>query len=482
MGKFGGTEEGDQMCSPSSNGEQMLSFSFTKSSPVTRSGSNPFALAASRSSSKTYSDRNADFNSEYLSVKMPRFVECRSEHFTLSQRKELEQQMLIYNYIQTNAPIPTNLISSLRRGMDLSGFSICATSSIGANAGLWGCFHAGFVGNSDSEPSRCRRTDGKKWRCSKDAVLEQKYCEKHLNRGRHRSRKHVESQGVHALKTIPVTTNSASATNFGSLSLNSLTVAGNHRHQLSTTDISSHICMPTNATAANSLLENAEGHSLLHATPCESLFLTSKNEGTCSLELDSGNALVSQQRASVLTNNSPVKPFELNDHQCKQLHIQEQFEEEWNPRLRHRTAIIWQDGEAKKFKKTQLAVAFPFASSDFSSSIASSVIEKETPIIGLGVLDAAKELNSMQIKWRATPWELRSGDLGSSGGPLGEALNTTNSTATVENTSSFSLINDEFELSPQLALPANTMMQSSKSAKDVEYDTNEGLNSLFCSM
>ncbi|KAI3418519.1 Growth-regulating factor [Psidium guajava] len=48
----------------------------------------------------------------------------------------------------------------------------------------------------DPEPGRCRRTDGKKWRCSKDAHPDSKYCERHMNRGRYRSRKPVESQTV----------------------------------------------------------------------------------------------------------------------------------------------------------------------------------------------------------------------------------------------------------------------------------------------
>lgn len=56
----------------------------------------------------------------------------------------------------------------------------------------WGGFQLGFSKN-DPEPGRCRRTDGKKWRCSRDAVADQKYCERHVNRGRHRSRKHVEA-------------------------------------------------------------------------------------------------------------------------------------------------------------------------------------------------------------------------------------------------------------------------------------------------
>lgn len=58
----------------------------------------------------------------------------------------------------------------------------------------WGSFHLGFSGSADPDIGRCRRTDGKKWRCTREAVADQKYCEKHINRGRHRSRKPVEGQ------------------------------------------------------------------------------------------------------------------------------------------------------------------------------------------------------------------------------------------------------------------------------------------------
>ena len=55
--------------------------------------------------------------------------------------------------------------------------------------------YCSFYGKKvDPEPGRCRRTDGKKWRCSKDAYPESKYCERHMHRGRNRSRKPVESQ------------------------------------------------------------------------------------------------------------------------------------------------------------------------------------------------------------------------------------------------------------------------------------------------
>lgn len=53
----------------------------------------------------------------------------------------------------------------------------------------------------DPEPGRCRRTDGKKWRCSKEAYPDSKYCERHMHRGKNRSRKPVEM----SLASIPTT-------------------------------------------------------------------------------------------------------------------------------------------------------------------------------------------------------------------------------------------------------------------------------------
>ena len=61
----------------------------------------------------------------------------------------------------------------------------------------------------DPEPGRCRRTDGKKWRCSKEAYPDSKYCEKHMHRGKNRSRKPVE-----------VATQSTTAPNVSSITRN----------------------------------------------------------------------------------------------------------------------------------------------------------------------------------------------------------------------------------------------------------------------
>lgn len=54
-------------------------------------------------------------------------------------------------------------------------------------------YYAYYGKKLDPEPWRCRRTDGKKWRCAKEAYPDSKYCERHMHRGRNRSRKPVES-------------------------------------------------------------------------------------------------------------------------------------------------------------------------------------------------------------------------------------------------------------------------------------------------
>ncbi|XP_027362119.1 growth-regulating factor 5-like [Abrus precatorius] len=76
--------------------------------------------------------------------------------------------------------------------------------------------YCSFYGKKvDPEPGRCRRTDGKKWRCSKEAYPDSKYCERHMHRGRNRSRKPVESQTMtpssSSVTSLTVTTGSSSS-------------------------------------------------------------------------------------------------------------------------------------------------------------------------------------------------------------------------------------------------------------------------------
>ncbi|CAH2070065.1 unnamed protein product [Thlaspi arvense] len=92
--------------------------------------------------------------------------------FTNAQLKELERQAMIYKYMLASIPVPFDLLAS----SPSSSASPCSKKNVAG----------------DLEPGRCRRTDGKKWRCSREVVPNHKYCEKHLHRGRPRSRKHVE--------------------------------------------------------------------------------------------------------------------------------------------------------------------------------------------------------------------------------------------------------------------------------------------------
>lgn len=76
----------------------------------------------------------------------------------------------------------------------------------------------GFGRKVDPEPGRCRRTDGKKWRCSKEAYPDSKYCERHMHRGRNRSRKPVEVSSATTTTTATTTAISIpSPTNLSSI-------------------------------------------------------------------------------------------------------------------------------------------------------------------------------------------------------------------------------------------------------------------------
>ncbi|KAJ6969567.1 LOW QUALITY PROTEIN: growth-regulating factor 7 [Populus alba] len=92
--------------------------------------------------------------------------------FTNAQWNELERQAMIYKYMVSSTHVPPHLLVPtplMGNGLDVR-----------------------FTNRADLEAGRCRRTDGKKWRCSRDVAPDKKYCERHMHRGRPRSRKHVE--------------------------------------------------------------------------------------------------------------------------------------------------------------------------------------------------------------------------------------------------------------------------------------------------
>ncbi|KAF3434180.1 hypothetical protein FNV43_RR25283 [Rhamnella rubrinervis] len=106
--------------------------------------------------------------------------------FTAAQRQELERQTMIYKYMMASAPVPPQLLLPITNTP--SNFAHLHSNQVK------GSLELGISNSSDPEPWRCRRTDGKKWRCSRDVIPDQKYCERHSHKSRPRSRKHVESQ------------------------------------------------------------------------------------------------------------------------------------------------------------------------------------------------------------------------------------------------------------------------------------------------
>ncbi|XP_007219489.1 growth-regulating factor 4 isoform X1 [Prunus persica] len=136
--------------------------------------------------------------------------------FTVSQWQELEHQALIFKYMMAGMPVPPDLVLPIQKSFESISQRFFHHPTMG---------YCSFYGKKvDPEPGRCRRTDGKKWRCSKDAYPDSKYCERHMHRGRNRSRKPVESQTMtqssSTVTSLTVTASSSGTGSFQNLPLN----------------------------------------------------------------------------------------------------------------------------------------------------------------------------------------------------------------------------------------------------------------------
>ncbi|XP_041006015.1 growth-regulating factor 6-like isoform X2 [Juglans microcarpa x Juglans regia] len=134
--------------------------------------------------------------------------------FTASQWQELEHQALIFKYMASGIPIPPDLLFTIKRSCFDSPLSSKLFSHQPLQHISWNYLQMGLGRKIDPEPGRCRRTDGKKWRCSKEAFPDSKYCERHMHRGKNRSRKPVE-----VMKAI---TSTATITNLSSPTISSI--------------------------------------------------------------------------------------------------------------------------------------------------------------------------------------------------------------------------------------------------------------------
>ncbi|CAO2834946.1 unnamed protein product [Amaranthus hypochondriacus] len=118
---------------------------------------------------------------------------CSVVRFTEEQMEELNRQLLIFKYLVWGIPVPFQLLIQFWTHFSYSSLPQHTQSSPILQALNGRSFHYQHAMETDLQPGRCRRTDGKKWRCQQVVIPNEKYCEKHMHRGSKRSRKLVET-------------------------------------------------------------------------------------------------------------------------------------------------------------------------------------------------------------------------------------------------------------------------------------------------
>ncbi|CAA0837881.1 Growth-regulating factor 4 [Striga hermonthica] len=121
-------------------------------------------------------------------------------YFSSAQWQELELQALIFRHMIAGADVPPELLHLVKKSLATSPYYVCNPiyqyyphyQPPLVQSGYWS------KAAMDPEPGRCRRTDGKKWRCSRDVVPGHRYCDRHVHRGKYRSRKPVETPAAPA--------------------------------------------------------------------------------------------------------------------------------------------------------------------------------------------------------------------------------------------------------------------------------------------
>ncbi|KAF8050774.1 hypothetical protein N665_1883s0004 [Sinapis alba] len=314
--------------------------------------------------------------------------------FTLTQWAELEQQALIYKYIKANVPVPSSLLISIQKSFYYPYGSLPPTSF------GWGTLHLGFAGgNMDPEPGRCRRTDGKKWRCSRDAVPDQKYCERHINRGRHRSRKLVEVQSNQ--------TASAAAASIAVPTQQQSVVAGgiNRNRRLATP--AQYINPSTDSLPNNRVVQNQIYPSTVNLPPKEPPHQKQRNNNsTFEFGHISSDSLLNPNSAKSYA--STYLDFSSNQDKHQDNHNNSSWPEEL------------------KSDWTQLSMSIPVA----AASSPSSTGQDKTTLSPLRLsresdLTEQETLKKVNTTWIPISWG------NSLGGPLGEVLNSTTNSPTL---------------------------------------------------
>ncbi|CAN0864940.1 Growth-regulating factor 1 [Linum grandiflorum] len=352
--------------------------------------------------------------------------------FTPSQWMELEHQALIYKYLTANVAVPSNLLNPLKKS--LYPFALSSSSSpasfIPGSLG-WGAFHLGYPGSTnDPEPGRCRRTDGKKWRCSRDAVSDQKYCERHINRGRHRSRKPVEGQSGHGvsgtkLVVVPPPPQQQQQQQQMAASTSAITTnsAADEQQQLKNLQLQ-HQQANASRFGLSKVNEASNGRlqvdSPLMSVPKQTVQMDSSRHHQSEFGVVSYDSLLNPSQQGSTTSCYPSF-LSFGDQDTQDQHSLHQFmDNDWQHKdgQSSRNVISWP--EELKSDWTQLSMSIPMATSDFSSSSSSPAHEKLA----------------------LSPW---GGGGGGSmgGGPLGEVLTAKASGSSLQSSSALNLLTEE---------------------------------------
>ncbi|XP_059643226.1 growth-regulating factor 1-like isoform X2 [Cornus florida] len=391
--------------------------------------------------------------------------------FTPSQWMELEHQALIYKYITANVPVPSNLLIALKKSINPFGLS-GSPSYYAPNSFGWGSFHLGFSGNNDPEPGRCRRTDGKKWRCSRDAVPDQKYCERHINRGRHRSRKHVEGQTGHVVsgsttsKVTPIASSTSASVVSSSSASNTLNVMQHQFNSLQPGATNPSTVALINrqnpqdlsmVSPAINLMPKGSGFSVQRHVPLDGF---SQPE----FGLVSHDTFLNPSQRSSYFNPRDYNSFvDFGDQKTRDQHSLRQFIDDWPKDQSNRITTAWP--EELKSDWTQLSMSIPMTS-NFSSTSSPTLQEKiaisplrlsrelDPTEMGLGMSNDLSETFQKQTNGVLVSW-------GSSiGGPLGEVLNGTSGTGgACKNSSAMKLVNEAWDGNTQLGSSPTGVLQ-----------------------
>ncbi|XP_038878902.1 growth-regulating factor 1 [Benincasa hispida] len=313
--------------------------------------------------------------------------------FTSAQWQELEHQALIFKYMVSGIPIPPDLLFSIKRSALDSPFTSKPFPHHPQHVG-WNYLQMSLGRKIDPEPGRCRRTDGKKWRCSKEAYPDSKYCERHMHRGKNRSRKPVDVLKTTATNDINHLSNPA----FSSLNNNSslLSYRPFPAHQISSTPNGNGISTKDTNTLlllepgsysdrnpdyryTYGLKEDVDEHVFFSQEPSEvtartdfsssianSLQLTPLTMSCSSLypKQNNSSSLQSDQSCYQLHQSltDPLKQQKRDESQ-KTIH---RFFDEWPPKERG----SWLDFNNKSsntssVSTTRLSISIPTASNDF---------------------------------------------------------------------------------------------------------------------